>query len=142
MSSPPYQRAAPKTYDNPYSLLMPHEVAEKIRNERKPKSAVNGDVLPSIANQFSDLTAIPAARIFNFALTSNVWPSPWLLETQNAIPKCDNASDFDQLRNLSCTNALSKILESVVLDKLRKEVTISSNQYGGGAYLDRGLHIF
>ena len=56
-----------------------------------------------------------------------------MLETQTAIPKGDPAAanDLDQLRNLSCTNALSKILESYVLEKLQKETTIKANQYGG-----------
>ena len=88
-------------------------------------------MLPSLANKYSDLTAIPATRIINFSLATQTWPTPWKEETQSAIPKCDGASEFDQLRNLSCTNSLSKILESFVLSKLRTEIKIRPNQFGG-----------
>ena len=53
------------------------------------------------------------------------------METQSAIPKSDEALTMDQLRNLSCTNALSKVLETFVLDRLREEVSLKPNQFGG-----------
>ena len=119
------------THPSPYELLLPHQIAERIRAEKKSKSAVAGDILPKLANKYSDLLAIPATRIINHALTLNQWPDRWLIETQSAIPKTDNAASFDQLRNISCTNALFKILESFVLEKLTDEVKLAANQYGG-----------
>ena len=98
---------------------------------KKSQSAVEGDILPSLANTFFNITAIPATRIMSFCLSMKTWPSLWNLETQTVIPKEEGASKLDQLRNLSCTNALSKILESCVLKKLQEEVTIKPNQYGG-----------
>ena len=121
----------PVTFDSPYDVLMPHQVAAMIRGEKKSKSAVQGDMLPSLANEYSDLTAVPATRIMNFALAKKTWPLPWKQETQTAIPKKDQATDFDNLRNLSCTNSLAKILESRGLKKLRNEVTLRNNQNGG-----------
>ena len=38
---------------------------------------------------------------------------------------------MEQLRNLSCMNSLSKILETYVLDKLRAKISLAPNQYGG-----------
>ena len=122
---------APTTFPSPFPTLMPHEVAERIRSGKKPKSAVLGDVLPSLASKFSDATAIPATRIINYCLALHKWPARWRDETQSAIPKCDSATNFDQLRNLSCTNSLSKVLESYVLDKLREEIRFRNNQFGG-----------
>ena len=115
------------TFENPFTVILPHEIATRVRREKKVKSAVDGDLLPSLSNDFSDLTAIPATRILNYALARQIWPDPWLIETQNTIPKSNNASDFDQLRNQSCTNSLSKILESFVLEQIRQEVTISAS---------------
>ena len=60
----------------------------------------------------------------------HIWPQSWRVETQSAIPKLGNTFCFDQIRNISCTNALSKIMEAFVLEKLMEEVTISTNQYG------------
>ena len=54
-----------------------------------------------------------------------------ITETQTAIPKKNSASILDQLRNLSCTNGLAKVLESVMLERLIEEVKIRPNQYGG-----------
>ena len=49
------------------------------------------------------------------------------LETQSAIPKVDGASSFDQLRNIS------KVLELIVLDKLRAEIpTLPGGMKGSG----------
>ena len=121
----------PITYDSTFELLLPHQVASAIRAERKPKSAVSGDILPCLANQYSDLIAVPATRIINFSLARHEWPAPWRVETQTAIPKGENASSFDNFRNLSCTNALAKLLESYVLEKLQKEVRVKPNQFGG-----------
>ena len=101
----------PRTYDNPFKIIALYKVAKKIRDSKKPKSAVEGDALPSLANTYSDYTAIPATRIFNYALQSKSWPLLWRTTTQNAILKTDAADKFDRLRNLSCTNHLSKILE-------------------------------
>lgn len=67
----------------------------------------------------------------NFCLHQGVWPHPWKLETQTAIPKKSGEESFDLLRNLSCTNGLSKVLESIVLERLLREVEIRHNQFGG-----------
>ena len=120
----------PFTFSSPFKQVLPHEVAQRIRESKKPKSAVEGDILPGISNKYSNITAIPATRIINFALHKLVWPEPWLIETQNAIPKNESACNFDQLRNLSSTNALSKLLESLVLEQLRREITIKHDQFG------------
>ena len=125
------RNAAPVTFSSPFDLLMPHQVAERICADKTVKSALDGDILPTLKNPYSDIIAIPATRIINYCLQSARWPEPWLVETQSVIPKCDNASSFDQLRNLSCTNSLSKTLESFVIDKLRGEICLRSNQFGG-----------
>ena len=129
--SPLDRTRIPQSFSSPFQILSPCEVATRIRQERRVKSAVEGDIPPSQSGILSDFLAIPATRIFNYSLASGTWPSPWLLETQSAIPKNDAASTFNDLRNLSCTNALSKTLESYVLEKLRKEIKIKTNQFGG-----------
>ena len=121
----------PGTYLAPFKPLMLHEVSKKIKEGKKPKSAVEGDIRPCISDKYSDITAIPATRIINYSLLSLSWPAPWTVETQSAIPKTDNVASFDQLRNISCTNMLSKVLESVILDQLREEITIKRDQFGG-----------
>ena len=47
------------------------------------------------------------------------------------IPKNVSPAGLTELRNLSCTPLFSKVLESFVLDRLKSETALSSNQYGG-----------
>ena len=47
------------------------------------------------------------------------------------IPKNSAPSSLFELRNISCTPLLSKVLESFILDKLRSETELSERQYGG-----------
>ena len=65
------------------------------------------------------------------AIRDFIWPDEWKVETQTAIPKKTTPTSMSDLRNISCTNYLSKILESFVLEKLRREVKMKYNQFGG-----------
>ena len=124
-------RCIPSTYTSPFPEVLPHEVASRICSSKKPKSPVWGDPLPSCLNTVSDLIAIPATHVMNLALSSFQWPDGWKFETQTAIPKNASPKSFAELQNISCTNYLSKVLESFVLDKLKNEVKIKYNQFGG-----------
>lgn len=80
-------RKYPRTYESPYRLYETFEIAKIIQESKKTKSAVAGDVLPSLVNACSDFIAIPSTRIINFCLIRGSWPSAWRMETQTAIPK-------------------------------------------------------
>ena len=82
-------------------------------------------------NECADLIAIPTTRIINISLQSKRWPAPWRTETQTPLPKKTKPVSYDDLRNVSCTNYLSKVMESYVLEKLQDEVTLKFNQFGG-----------
>ena len=127
----PLTDAPPVTYERPFDMLDPLAVAKMIRSGKKPKTGVHSDILPSMTNDCADITAVPATRIMNFCLDRGLWPAPWRLVTQSAIPKKQGADTFDQSRNLFCANGLSKVLESVVLERLLQEVNLRRNQYGG-----------
>ena len=49
----------------------------------------------------------------------------------SVIPKCTVPSSLDDLRNISCTLLISKVLESYVLGWAMEEVKVKRNQYGG-----------
>ena len=53
------------------------------------------------------------------------------LETVVVIPKVTSPEELGDLRLLSCTALFSKLMESYVLERMKKEVIIGSNQYGG-----------
>ena len=91
---------------------------------------VPGDVPPKLIPQVLTNISKPLADIFNTVLDTD-WPSQWKTEYQTVIPKKNNPSDLNECRNLSCTNFFSKVLESLILDCLMQEVTLSKDQFGG-----------
>ena len=106
-------------------------VAARLKKFRKPKSQVPGDIFPDLVSKFADILAVPLTYIFNFSLSSLSWPKLWKSETVSIIPKNTSPTGISELRNLSCTPLFSKVLESFVLDELKKGVSLSMRQYGG-----------
>ena len=98
---------------------------------RKPKSMVKGDIFPSTVTKFADFLAIPLTSIYNEVAETLVWPDTWKVEYVTIIPKVSVPEGFGDLRNISCTLLVSKILESYVLEWAVEEVTVKTNQYGG-----------
>ena len=121
----------PATKESNLPGLALHEVAARIRKFRKPKSMVPGDIFPSLMTKFADFFAIPLANIYNEITRTYVWPLAWKKEFVTVIPKKTPPAGLEDLRNISCTMLASKIYESYVLDWLKSEVTLRSNQYGG-----------
>ena len=117
--------------DTTPNIIEEYEIAARLRRFKKPKSTVYGDIRPELVTDFADLLAPPLCFIFNQTLHTLSWPSIWKAETVHVIPKNAAPSGLSELRNLSCTPLYSKVLESFVLDKLKKEVKLSSRQYGG-----------
>ena len=91
---------------------------------------IAGDIFPDLVTTFADIIAIPMADIINGAISKRQWPQCWKRETMIIIPKCSTPSTYSELRNLSCTPLFSKILESFILEQLKKEVKPDLNQYG------------
>ena len=85
--TPLNNQAVPITFSRPYTNVQPHEVAQRKRSSKRVKSAVDGDILPCLASNLSDLTAVPATRIINYALQTLHWPALWKIETQTAIQR-------------------------------------------------------
>ena len=52
-------------------------------------------------------------------------------ETVNIIPQKTSSDNLSEMRNISCTPLLAKIIEFFVLKRIRSEITIKSNQFGG-----------
>ena len=92
---------------------------------------VPGDIFPSLMTRFSDFFALPLTNIYNEISSTFIWPRCWKKEFVTVIPKKTNPESLSDLRNISCTMLASKMYESYVLDWLKAEVTLRSNQYGG-----------
>ena len=92
---------------------------------------VPGDIYPQLVTQFSDFFAIPLTNIYNAILSSYVWPVCWKREFVTVIPKKPSPATLGDLRNISCTLLASKVFETFVLDNIKAEVKLRTNQYGG-----------
>ena len=108
-----------------------YQIAARLKTMKKPKSVVDGDIDPRLVAAFADLIAIPLHAIYTQVHDQLEWPSLWSTETVTLIPKISTPANLSQLRNLSCTPLFSKCLESFVLDRLKEDVSLGNNQFGG-----------
>ena len=120
-----------RTYDRPIYSLTGEMVEERIRKSNKPNSQVPGDFPPQLLSTLAPEISVIVTEIFNLIPAGGGWPREWKKEYQTVIPKVRAPESYDQLRNLSCTNFLSKILESFVIDSIKAEISMSELQYGG-----------
>ena len=118
-----------------------HEISARLKSIRKPRSQVPGDVPPALITKYHDLLSLPLEIVFRRAFSTCTWPPLWKAETVTIIPKCTNPTDLKQLRNLSCTPLFSKVMETFLLDKLKREVPLPIQQFGGikGSSVDHFL---
>ena len=112
-------------------MLEVWDVAGRIKNFRKPKSMVEGDIFPKLMTLFSDQLAIPLTDIYNTIASTFIWPIIWKKEFVTVIPKTSSPQSLADLRNISCTMLASKIFENYVLNWASGQVSLKSNQFGG-----------
>lgn len=114
-----------------FRRIEPYQISGRLGSMRKPKSKIRGDIDPRLNNTYRDLLALPLAYIFDLVRTTGEWPALWNLEHVVVIPKSSCPSSLGEVRNLSCTPLYSKLLESFLLEDLKKTVKLSDSQYGG-----------
>ena len=129
MSSLPNQEDPPANTNLP--VITPEQVTDMITKNRRPSSTVPVDLPPIVYKHFVGALAEPISHVFNSVVAANKWPERWSREYITVIPKISSPEGFDDLRNIACTNNLSKVLERFVLAWARMEVTPKDNQFGG-----------
>ena len=106
-------------------------VTKLLKDHKRVKSMVDGDPLPHLIRKFPEIFATPVSNIFNAVNTTGRWPAKWKKEHITVIPKNPKPSGLQECRNISCTPFLSKVLEGVLLKKLRQELQADLEQYEG-----------
>ena len=122
-------RASGKTYHHRH--LSEERTTELLRAVKKTDSRVDGDPLAHLVRCHPEAFAAPISTICNRINDSGHWPLQWKTEHLTIIPKNPNPSDLSECRNISCTSIFSKVLEGVVLLKLRGELAPDPTKYGG-----------
>ena len=121
----------PFTYHRDLPLLTEDELMKMIKDAKKPKSKVEGDLFPKLFDAAAVYLKRPVASIFNSIITTTIWPTGWKREYVTVIPKKTMPQSFSDLRNISCTPLLSKIFEGYMLRRIKEETSLKTNQYGG-----------
>ena len=106
-------------------------MSDLLKDAKKTESRVEGDPIPHLVCRFPGAFAVPVSAIFNAINDQGQWPARWKTEHLTIIPKVPNPGSLAECRNISCTSIFSKILEGVVLKKLRDELVPDPGQYGG-----------
>ena len=108
-------------------------VWEKMKNTKVTKSVLPGEIPGKLYKEFSPELAIPVAKIYSNILKSGKWPQKWKVEFGVPIAKTPNPQNEDDLRVLSLTPWMSKVLEKFVLEWLMDYVgdKIDLKQFGG-----------
>ena len=103
-------------------LLNSHDYPEKVEGKRT-RTRTN---IKSLAK--------PLANLFSMSFSQGVVPKEWKCEQVIPVYKSGGKSDPNNYRPISLLPIISKIMESIVNDQLRKHLfglsLITSNQYG------------
>ena len=102
-----------------------------LRRHKKTTSTVEGDPMPHLIQKYPAHFAGQVASIFNEVNLTASWPTAWKKEYLTIIPKTPRPGSLAECRNISCTSFLSKVLEGVLLEKLRQELVLDPDQFGG-----------
>ena len=107
------------------------KTTQLLKESKKTEFRVVGDPLPHLIRRFPEAFAEPVSAINNGVNRWEKWPVSWKTEHLTIIPKVPNPGSLAECRNISCTSAFSKILEGVIMLRLRDELTKDRSQYGG-----------
>lgn len=116
----------------PLPIIQPYEVCKKIAMLNSCK-ATGPDKIPSrILNEFAFELAEPVTHIFNVSLSSGIFPHSWKRSEIIPIPKIQPVAADEDLRPISLTPCLSKVLEDFVVKWLIADVgdKIDPQQFG------------
>ena len=81
-----------------------------------PDSTVPNDFPPRIWKLFAVELAEPVLIIANKILSTGKWPESWKTEYVTVIEKQKDPQTKEQLRNLSLTSFISKLVENLIYD--------------------------
>ena len=95
------------------------QVRKRMKECKKPRGLLRGDVFPDLMVKFSDKLAGVVSEVLNTAYKQEVWPSVWKTESVTSIPKTAHPETLNEVRNISCTPVLAKIMEYFVLEELK-----------------------
>ena len=107
------------------------DTQEEFNEYKIPKTTISIDPPPKFLREAMNIVVQPVTKIYRAVLNGATWPRIWKKEEASIIPKNSSPSSLEELRSISCTSVFSKILETVMLRRLRSEISLDVNQFGG-----------
>ena len=123
----------PETAELPRIEVTAEQVEQRLRTCEKPRGLLPGDIFPDLLTQYAGRLSEVVACVLNAAYKQETWPDIWKIESVSIIPESSNMENLNNVRNISCTPVLGKVMEYFVLERLKEEIGPRNNQYGGGA---------
>lgn len=124
---PPLKREEiPHTYDRVVPLVNCDEVEARIRNIKKPSSAVRIDPLTHFLTTHAGKFAEGITPIINLIIQSGSWPAVWKEEDGTIIPKCSNPNNTGPDAKYKLYLNLFKVCESYLVNWLLEEIEVDS----------------
>ena len=104
-----------------------------MRQIKKKKSSVPGDIPPCNNDDVRLSLAEPGAMLANSVAKSGQWPRQFKTEWGVVVRKEPNTATEKQVRIISCLNQMAKVLEKVILNCLMKYIKpyFDPEQMGG-----------
>ena len=110
-----------------------YQIYNKIKKMNIPNSIDPRDLPPRKWKEITEELATPVAKIVNYILVNGKWPESWKLEFVTVIEKIRDPQTKDDLRNISLTLFISKLVENIIYDLLMNNFghKIDAGQHGG-----------
>jgi hypothetical protein len=127
------QNTATKPTQHSNKLTSVKEVADIIKGI-KPKTSTGEDKVPNlILKRLPIAYTIELTKIINQSINQSYFPNAWKKATIIAIPKKQGILAAKEMRPISLTSNLGKIMEQVILNKIENELKegfIPNHQFG------------
>ena len=107
---------------NQLPIIHPYQVSKKLLCLNSFKAACPDNIPPRILKDFAYKLSDPLAEIFNLSLASATSPFQWKSAHISPIPKVTPPKEKDDLRPISLTSCISKVLEEFVVEWILEDV--------------------
>ena len=96
------------------------------------KASPPGELPKKLLKEFAYEFSLPLAHIFNLSLKTGKFPTRWKRATVTPLPKVDVVNELGELRPVSLTQDIGKVLEGIVTKIMLNDIkaSIDKRQYG------------
>ena len=121
----------PPPSEEPRLKVTQSQVDKRLISCKKPCGLLSGDIYPDLLTKLATSLSNVITDVLNASYDQEIWPEVWKTESVLVIPKTARPENLNEVRNISCTPVLSKVMEFFVLERLKEEIGPRPNQYGG-----------